>query len=449
MNALKDLRRLLAGLALALALGAPAHALTPAQRQVLIGDPCGGVAPSATFAGAGPAACYNNAPKPSFTAIPGYSFTRASQETCTDASTPPLITYAANNVPCVNSAGYATWQAATNLALWSQDVSQAGSWSSTYASIAGGQSAPDGTTTGQNLVEGASTQSWRLFQSYTKAASAIAYTRTQIIKPGGRTSLYVRDDDGTTTNCVFVAYSLSGSGSIGTAATVAGTWTSPSATIKALSGGYYLVTLTFTTGTGTTLRDLYGSNDGSAATVNTPSIAGINATAFTDWAHQLETGSFPTPYVPTTSASATRAADVMSFARGIGMQGTVVVKYLPNAPPGNFGVFRSAPVSAGSYLADNALAANTGWFASSPGGLSNATAGVINKDAITFNSSGSFRISRNGAAVASSAASDYTGGGTSIDLGRTSTTNQLNGNITSFVLYSQMKADGALRALTQ
>lgn len=178
------MRWLLALLA-ALALAAPAHALTPGQRAAVLSNPCVGIVLSANYAGSG--ACYNGSPKP-FTAIPGYSFTRASQETCTDLS--GLITYAANNVPCVNSAGYAAWQAATNLEIRSQGAFST-NWPATSSTATDTQGvAPDGTSTASLFADAVATASHFLLGPNISFANATAYTASLYAK--ANTAHYVQ-----------------------------------------------------------------------------------------------------------------------------------------------------------------------------------------------------------------------------------------------------------------
>lgn len=174
--------RFLAILAALLTVAGPASALTPAQKAA-INNPCAGIVLAASFAGGGGvSACYNSGVRASFTSIPGYSFARASQETCTDLS--GLITYAANNVPCVNSAGYAAWQAATNLETYSQNAF-ATQWTVTNGTALDGQAgAPDGTATATLFTDNVTSGTHDVRGPSVSFANTTAYTASIFAKPG-------------------------------------------------------------------------------------------------------------------------------------------------------------------------------------------------------------------------------------------------------------------------
>jgi hypothetical protein len=86
--------------------------------------------------------------------------------------------------------------------------------------------------------------------------------------------------------------------------------TSATGTIQALPNGWYRCTATATTAAspGTVFGRIGSSLTGSAQTYE-----GNGDEAIYLWGAQLEVGSFPTSYIPTTDAAATRAADVASI----------------------------------------------------------------------------------------------------------------------------------------
>ena len=192
------------------------------------------------------------------------------------------------------SLGLLVEEARTNLILWSEDFSNA-TWSKTSLTITANEStAPDGTTTADLWTNTASPGT--LSQSYTKDTTARTYTSSLWIK-GTLTQLTVSLDDGTTANRGRVQYNLSTNvvGSIFNE----GTFTNTSGTLTVFPDGWVRVTITTTTSTGTTLRlRPFFSGTGSIARI---------------WGAQLEEGAFATSYIPTTTATVTRAADVASI----------------------------------------------------------------------------------------------------------------------------------------
>jgi len=235
------------------------------------------------------------APPPSFdlsfmtpgTLDPGITFTRASTATYFDA-TGTLQTAAANsprwdyNPATRTLKGLLVEEARTNLFLQSGDASNA-AWStgSTGGPVAptvnGNQTtAPDGTTTAARVVYPAVSvaASYSLLYQGIPVA-ALAYTFSVWLKGNvGGEQLYLSV--------------LGGSG------------TSPRLTLTTQWQRFSLVTNTLTAATwffaiGTDLRD--------GAQASTPA-----QTVFV-WGAQLEAGVFPTSYIPTTAAAATRAID--------------------------------------------------------------------------------------------------------------------------------------------
>lgn len=113
------MRRLLAAaLALLWLALAPAYALTPAQIAP-VSSACVGVKVSVAYVGNG-ANCLNGT-RYTTPMVPGWTFTRASSETCVWSN--GTTTTAGNNVPCITDLGLAVWQASTNLLLNSATLS--------------------------------------------------------------------------------------------------------------------------------------------------------------------------------------------------------------------------------------------------------------------------------------------------------------------------------------
>jgi hypothetical protein len=157
---------------------------------------------------------------------------------------------------------------------------------------------------------------------WTKVSSSII--ANSIVSPDGLTSADKLTATGTSIPCVYKDSTLSGSYTI-SAYVKKGTsnycWlylhsisaifnidngtivSGSNATINSVGNGWYRVTLTATLST--TDIDCIGVSDGT-------SINGITGQYIYIWGAQLEAGSYATSYIPTTSASVTRNADVIS-----------------------------------------------------------------------------------------------------------------------------------------
>lgn len=421
--------RALLSFVLALALALPAHAGT-LRKVVLSGGPCLGVVLSADFTGG--QSCNNGSPKP-FTAIPGYSFTRASQETCTDAS--GLITYAANNVPCVNSAGYAAWQAATNLNIWSQAFDNVAYIKTDVTITPDVTVAPDGTGTsdlvtegvaGTALLQGASatvTPSTAITGCvYAKRSAVIQWLR---LKVGGANGV----------NGWFDMLN----GAAGTPA-IFGSATSPSETIQSSSAGFYRLCATATL----TASDTAASVQYASASAN-GNTAKVNNSAYYLWQADLTQAGFAQPAIPTTTASATRAADVMSFPWVPAAQGTVVASWVQ---PVSAAVSNNRLVGSGTNVVPIQLASGAQPVKSFDGAniLNGPTTTIADLSTAkgAFNWTAATRsLSVNGAAPTS----DAHGIGTISSLypgSQAGTSNWLNSTIRSFAIYSTAKNTQAL-----
>jgi len=190
--------------------------------------------------------------------------------------------------------------ARTNLFTYSQqlDLGSGAPWSHTGVTVtANATSAPDGTTTADKIVEVNAAGTPRIANGSLTVSAATAHTFSIYAKAAERDQIRIVQEGSATFSAYFL---LTGVG------TISGLGGSAAATITALADGWYRCTLTWTTG-GTNPQSYVATASGGS-----PIASGDNTKGLYLWGAQLEAASFPSSYIPTTTASATRAADVLT-----------------------------------------------------------------------------------------------------------------------------------------
>jgi hypothetical protein len=165
---------------------------------------------------------------------------------------------------------------------------------------------PDGLTTADKIAESASTTTRRICIQTISVTSGTTYSYSCYIKAGERD--FAQMATGTGLNSAFQNFIVNGAnaGTLGSSSGIV------SSRIDAMPNGWYRCTIVVTaTATGNT-QVTVGPSPSSTITrwqaYSSTAGSGIHA-----WGAQLEAGSFPTFYIPTTTASVVRSADLCSI----------------------------------------------------------------------------------------------------------------------------------------
>lgn len=188
-------------------------------------------------------------------------------------------------------------EARTNTAVYSNDVTGAG-WSIGGLTTSTPTTSPDGTANAVLLLEDSSTGFHRAFQVPTTTAAA--WTVTAFFKPAGRSWVWLRMSD---SGGIKYAWFNVTTGVVGTVE--AGL----TATITPYKNGFYRCSITAATAAAGAAAVIFGTADAD----NSNSFTGDPAKGIYFYGLQVELGAFATSYIPTTTSSLTRNADVVTM----------------------------------------------------------------------------------------------------------------------------------------
>lgn len=194
----------------------------------------------------------------------------------------------------------------TNLLTYSSQFDNA-AWYRNYTSIqADAIVAPDGSITAYKLVEDTSSNSHTVRQL--KTGSNAKFTASMYVKAGERS--YVGLEMSNLATESFVAVFNLATGAIAVPPNSGGTdFTNRTAAISPAGNGWYRISITADKAAVNTIITIYLYLYNGAAG---RAYAGDGTSGAYVWGAQLESGSIPSSYIPTTSAQVTRAADVAS-----------------------------------------------------------------------------------------------------------------------------------------
>jgi hypothetical protein len=272
----------------------------------------GGVAPYHWLDFINNRALYASVDVGAVTQATGYSFTRASEGYYTNAD--GTLTNFASGALRRGDRGVLIEGARTNLQKQSGDQSSA-EWTSTNFTPTRNLTTPDGlANSGCTLNEGAATGVHQFVTAGTNRPATGAVPVTQSVMLQFQSSMrYCVVSNENSGNGYNVVVDLQ-AGTITQNATTGTGWTYGGSSIRALSGGWYLVTLTGTPAAAAgVLLIVYGATSSTSARAE--SYTGTSRTIGI-WGAQLEAASFASSYIPTVAAAATRASDVLFYTAG-------------------------------------------------------------------------------------------------------------------------------------
>ena len=233
-------------------------------------------------------------------------FTFSRSTTATRVNESGLIESVATNVPRIDYSeggcpSLLLEPQRTNLATYSEQFDNA-AWGKLNATVtANATTAPDGTITADNVTWDAASGFHLVFQNFS-LTSGVEYTATYFVKDNGLKyiQIYNAGNAFVPINNRYANFDIE-NGTLGTS-------TFTDASIEHYGNGWYRISVTETAQSSNT-GVLAISGIQSMSDSYRPSFTGDGTSGIYIWGAQLEAGSYPTSYIPTTSAAVTRNAD--------------------------------------------------------------------------------------------------------------------------------------------
>ncbi len=257
----------------------------------------GGVAPYHYLDFIANRALYASVDVGNVTQATGYSFTRASTGYYQNAD--GTLTLFGSGALRRGDRGVLIEGSRTNLLTYSQEFDNA-AWTKANTTVTvNATAAPDGTATADLItLTGAS-----IGIRNSASASAGAKTYSFFVKSSGGSRYFQILTDGTVQAFANFDIQTQTTGTLGTSVN--------SASVTTLGNGWYRLVMTATDASAT--NPYIALVSGLTAAWS----SGASSGAFFVWGAQLEAASFASSYIPTVAASATRAADVLTYTAGV------------------------------------------------------------------------------------------------------------------------------------
>jgi hypothetical protein len=320
----------------------------------------GGVAPYHWLDFINNRALYAGADVGNVTQATGYSFTRASDGYYTNSD--GTLTNFGSGALRRGDRGVLIEGSRTNLCLQSQTLDNA-TWSRIGSTVtANAIAAPDATTTADKLVEDTSTGAHIAFQAIS-FVSGTTYTASIYAKAGERTRLNIICVTGFLVNASFDLAN----------GTILGTPTG-TALIETLANGWYRCSVSIAAAATAAGNLQFRLID----TGTNTSYTGDGTSGLYLWQADLQAGAFPSSPIVTVAASATRAADVLTYTAGVSYGLSLWAEFEPNVVAANQSILFA---SDGTSNNEAAIRLNAGitptYFSMSGGALqSNVSVGT-------------------------------------------------------------------------
>jgi hypothetical protein len=346
---------------------------------------------------------------------PEYSYTRNSSGTYVGSD--GLIKTAAINEPRFEfdavtgeSLGLLIEEARTNLITYSQTISEVWAYN-TYGPLNDVIVSPDGTMTGDKIRSSSGDNlSLAIYRTSTTLATNSSYTFSIFAKSGEWSRIGIRGFyDGVSYRVPHVTVNLN------TKQTINGT----PPIITEFGGGWLRISVPFTTGSVpiTSSYEIYVEPHNTVNAQGTE--VGTGAEGIYLWGAQLEAGSFPTSYIPTSGSTVTRQPDQLVLNKTLNPQGALYIESNTTTTP---------------LVADN--------------GSSTISPPQGTKSALFYNTSRTLSMSSSITPVEGNYDVPQNLNRVSLGFDRLNNTGYINGHLKKFMYYGSPVTEDNLRSLT-